>query len=126
MGSIINFEDKKQFTQKGLTIQKLAIQFETNSNYLSHVINEQKGMNFNKYIGDLRIRHITCLLFEKNIYLNYTIDSLAKECGIASRQNFSDLFFEINGIRPTDFIKNRKKEINNPENPTSLDNSPDC
>ena len=121
-----NFEDKKQFTQKGLTIQKLAIQFETNSNYLSHVINEQKGMNFNKYIGDLRIRHITCLLFEKNIYLNYTIDSLAKECGIASRQNFSDLFFEINGIRPTDFIKNRKKEINNPENPTSLDNSPDC
>lgn len=107
------FEDKKQFTQKGLTIQKLAIQLETNTNYLSHVINEQKGMNFNKYLGDLRIRHITCLLFEKNIYLNYTIETLAKECGIASRQNFSDLFYEINGIRPTDFIRNRKKEIEN-------------
>lgn len=106
-----NFEDKKQFNQKGLTIHKLAIQFETNSNYLSHVINEQKGMNFNRYLGDLRIRHITFLLFEKNIYLNYTIDSLAKECGIASRQNFSDLFFEINGIRPTDFIRKRKQEI---------------
>lgn len=105
------FEDKKQFTQKGLTIQKLAIQLDTNSNYLSHVINDNKGMNFNKYLGDLRIRHITQLLFEKNIYLNYTIDTLAKECGIASRQNFSDLFFEINGIRPTDFIRNRKKEI---------------
>jgi len=107
------FEDKKQFNQKGLTIHKLAIQFETNSNYLSHVINEQKGMNFNRYLGDLRIRYITYLLYEKPIYLNYTIDSLAKECGIASRQNFSDLFFEINGIRPTDFIKNRKKEIDN-------------
>lgn len=105
------FEEKKQFTQKGLTIQKLAIQLDTNSNYLSHVINDSKGMNFNKYLGDLRIRHITQLLFEKNIYLNYTIDTLAKECGIASRQNFSDLFFEINGIRPTDFIRNRKKEI---------------
>lgn len=105
------FEDKLQFNQKGLTIHKLAIQFETNSNYLSYVINEQKGMNFNRYLGDLRIRHITCLLFEKNIYLNYTIDSLAKECGIASRQNFSDLFFEINGIRPTDFIRKRKQEI---------------
>ncbi|WDF45791.1 AraC family transcriptional regulator [Chryseobacterium sp. KACC 21268] len=105
------FEDKKQFTQKGLTIQKLSVQFETNSNYLSHVINEQKGMNFNRYLGDLRIRYITRLLFEKNIYLNYTIDSLAKECGIASRQNFSDLFFEINGIRPTDFIRKRKKEL---------------
>jgi hypothetical protein len=105
------FEEKKQFTQKGLTIQKLAIQLDTNSNYLSHVINDSKGMNFNKYLGELRIRHITQLLFEKSIYLNYTIDSLAKECGIASRQNFSDLFFEINGIRPTDFIRNRKKEI---------------
>ncbi len=107
------FEEKKQFTQKGLTIQKLAIQLDTNSNYLSHVINEHKGMNFNKYLGDLRIRHITKLLFEKNVYLNYTIDTLAKECGIASRQNFSDLFFEINGIRPTDFIRNRKKELDN-------------
>jgi len=105
------FEEKKHFTQKGLTIQKLAIQLDTNSNYLSHVINDSKGMNFNKYLGDLRIRHITQLLFEKNIYLNYTIETLAKECGIASRQNFSDLFFEINGIRPTDFIRNRKKEI---------------
>lgn len=110
------FEDKKQFTQKGLTIQKLAIQLETNSNYLSNVINEEKGMNFNKYLGDLRIRYITCLLFEKNKYLNYTIDSLAKECGIASRQNFSDLFFEINGIRPTDFIRKRKKELENNHN----------
>ena len=118
-----HFEDKNLFTQKGLTIQKLAIQFETNSNYLSHVINEQKGMNFNKYIGDLRIRYITRLLFEKNMYINYTIDSLAKECGIASRQNFSDLFFEINGIRPTDFIKNRKKELNNIES-SSEDDTP--
>ncbi|WP_333853204.1 AraC family transcriptional regulator [Epilithonimonas sp.] len=115
------FEEKKQFTQKGLTIQKLAIQIDTNSNYLSHVINDSKGMNFNKYLGDLRIRHITQLLFEKNIYLNYTIDTLAKECGIASRQNFSDLFFEINGIRPTDFIRNRKKEIAG-ANPPSVEN----
>lgn len=109
------FEDKKQFTQKGLTIQKLAVQFETNTNYLSHVINEHKGMNFNKYLGELRIKHITYLLYDKSIYLQYTIDSLAKECGIASRQNFSDLFFEINGIRPTDFIRKRKKEIENAE-----------
>jgi AraC-like DNA-binding protein len=116
------FEEKNQFVQKGLTIQKLAIQLETNSNYLSHVINEYKGMNFNKYLGDLRIRYITRLLFEKNIYLNYTIDTLAKECGIASRQNFSDLFFEINGIRPTDFIRKRKKELENDINFSSIDN----
>ncbi|MGV0856934.1 helix-turn-helix transcriptional regulator [Empedobacter brevis] len=37
--------------------------------------------------------------------LEYTVEGLALNCGVFSRQNFSDLFQEINGIRPTDFIK---------------------
>lgn len=105
------FEDKKEFTQKGLTLSKLATQLNTNSNYLSQVINDCKGMNFNKYLSELRINYITNLLFENKEYLKYSIETLAKECGIASRQNFSDLFFEINGIRPTDFIKKRRQEL---------------
>jgi AraC-like DNA-binding protein len=107
------FEDKKEFTQKGLTISKLATQLGTNSNYLSQVINEYKKVNFNKYLSELRINYITNLLFENKNYLKYSIETLAKECGIASRQNFSDLFYEINGIRPTDFIKKRREEIKN-------------
>lgn len=109
------FEDKKGFTQKGLTISKLALQLGTNSNYLSQVINEYKGGNFNKYLSQLRINYITNLLFEDRKYLKYNIETLAKECGIASRQNFSDLFYEINGIRPTDFIKKRMQEIEDKE-----------
>ncbi|MCX8530849.1 helix-turn-helix domain-containing protein [Chryseobacterium luquanense] len=107
------FEEKNQFLQKNLTCKKLAEQFKTNTHYLSTYINEVKGTNFNKYLSELRIRYITNLLNSDRKYLNYKIDSLAAECGIASRQNFSDLFFEINGIRPTDFIKMRLKEINN-------------
>ncbi|WP_307445522.1 MULTISPECIES: helix-turn-helix domain-containing protein [Chryseobacterium] len=106
-----SFEDKKGFIKRGLTINKLANQLGTNSNYLSHVINEYKGVNFNKYLSDLRINYITVLLFDNKEYLKYGIESLAKECGIASRQNFSDLFYEINGIRPTDFIKKRRQEL---------------
>ncbi len=105
------FEDKKGFIQKGLTISKLASQLGTNSSYLSQVINEHKGGNFNKYLSQLRIHYITNLLFEDKKYLKYNIETLAKECGIASRQNFSDLFYEINGIRPTDFIKKRMQEM---------------
>lgn len=105
------FENKKGFIQKGLTISKLAAQLGTNSSYLSQVINEHKGGNFNKYLSQLRINYITTLLFEDKKYLKYNIETLARECGIASRQNFSDLFYEINGIRPTDFIKKRMQEI---------------
>lgn len=109
------FENKKGFIQKGLTLNRLAQQLGTNSSYLSQVINEHKGGNFNKYLSQLRINYITNLLFEDKKYLKYNIETLAKECGIASRQNFSDLFYEINGIRPTDFVKKRMQEIESKE-----------
>lgn len=105
------FEKEKQFLKKGLTEKEVAVKLSTNSHYLSVYVNEHKGMNFNKYMAELRINHITHLLNTNNMYLRFTIEALAKECGIASRQNFSNLFFEINGIRPTDYIKNRKKEL---------------
>jgi len=105
------FELEMQFLKKGLTEKNVAVKLSTNSHYLSVYINEQKGMNFNKYIAKLRINYITNLLNTNNKYLHYTIEALAEECGIAARQNFSNLFFDINGIRPTDYIKNRKREL---------------
>lgn len=105
------FEQEDQFRKKGITQNSIALKLGTNAHYLSVYINEQKGMNFNKYMAELRINYITNLLNTNTKYLNYTIEALAEECGIAARQNFSNLFFDINGIRPTDYIRNRKKEL---------------
>lgn len=105
------FETDNGFIKKGLTQSKLASQLGTNTYYLSTYINENKKVNFNRYLGDLRIAYITELLNSNKKYLNYTIEALAEECGISSRQNFSDLFYEINGIRPKDFIRKRKEEL---------------
>ncbi|MDH6252467.1 AraC-like DNA-binding protein [Chryseobacterium sp. H1D6B] len=110
-GKLEKFEKEKQFLKKGLTEKDVAVKLSTNSHYLSVYINEHKGMNFNKYMAELRINYITHLLNTNNMYLRFTIEALAKECGIASRQNFSNLFFDINGIRPTDYIKKRKQEL---------------
>lgn len=107
------FEKTKGFTKKGINLNLLASKFETNSHYLSWVINENKKVNFNRYLIELRINYITNLLFSDKKYLNYTVDALAEECGIASRQNFSALFYEMNGIRPKDFINQRKQELEN-------------
>ena len=106
-----NFEQKRGFLKKGLTQQELAKSFNTNTTYLSYVVNEFKAKNFNTYLNELRIHYITHKLYHNPDFLKYTIEGLTKKCGITSRQNFSDLFQEINGIRPTDFIKQRKKEL---------------
>lgn len=105
------FEKDLQFTKMHLTQNSLAAKFNTNSRYLSAYINENKGINFNKYIAELRINYITNLLNTNNKYLNFTLEALAEECGIVARQNFSKVFFEINGIRPSDYIKKRKQEL---------------
>ncbi|UIR57815.1 AraC family transcriptional regulator [Sphingobacterium sp. SRCM116780] len=104
------FEIARGFLQSGLTINRLASTFDTNRNYLSQVINDYRGMNFNRYLSELRIGFITEKLYTDKKYLNYKIETLAEECGIASRSNFSNLFREINGIRPVDFIKKRQED----------------
>lgn len=115
------FEENHKFLQKGLTITKLASSFKTNATHLSYVVNEYKGMNFNTYLKKLRINYITQQLYLQPKLLNYTVESLAQECGISSRQVLSEQFYEINGIRPTDFIKKRLLELKN----NAAENIPD-
>lgn len=111
MEKLNGFEKRQDFIKKGLTQQELAKSFNTNTTYLSQVINESKGKNFNAYLNELRIEYITQKLYHNPKFLDYTLEGLSQKCGISSRKNFSDLFQEINGIRPTDFIKQRKKEL---------------
>jgi len=109
------FEENKAFTQNGLTVDQLAASLGTNKSYLSQYINDTQGVNFSRYLSALRINYITQLMYDDPKYLLLKVQGLADECGISSRQNFSDLFQEINGIRPTDFIRKRKKELQGEE-----------
>ena len=52
------FEASQKFTNPDMSIAVLAAQFDTNTKYLSEVINRQKGKNFNSYINELRINYI--------------------------------------------------------------------
>lgn len=111
---IKKFEQEKAYTKLGISQKTIAKDFGTNTQYLSSYIKENKGVTFTTYLSQLRIGYITHLLNTDNDTLKLKIEALAKMCGIASRQNFSDLFYEYNGIRPADFIKNRKDDLNLP------------
>ncbi len=108
-----NFEKNKKFLQKNLTIPIVAKMIGTNRTHLSNVLNEHYHLTFTMYLKELRIRYITNLLLEDPKYLNYSIDGLGKMCGMANRQVFSAHFMEINGMRPVDFIRKRKEELEN-------------
>ncbi len=105
------FEEQKQFLTKNLTLPKVAKMFGRNHSQLSYVLNEHLKMSFTQYLKILRIKYITNLLIEDKNYLKYKIHVLADQCGMSNRQSFSAHFLEINGMRPTEFIKKRLKEI---------------
>ncbi|REC61807.1 hypothetical protein DRF65_13800 [Chryseobacterium pennae] len=105
------FENNRDFLQSGVIVQKVAEKFQTSPTNLSYVINEYKGASFNRYVSELRINYITDKLNTDPKYLRYSMEALAEECGIASRTNFSNLFHEINGIRPVDYIKKKLEDL---------------
>ncbi|MXS71181.1 helix-turn-helix domain-containing protein [Flavobacteriaceae bacterium W22] len=108
---IQNFEKNQGYLEQGLTLKKLAEQFKTNTSYLSQVINEYKGSNFNTYINVLRINFATEKIYHDKEWRKYSIEHIASAAGFSNRQSFSNIFLEQNGIRPADFIKKRISEL---------------
>lgn len=105
------FEEKKQFLAPNLTIVDVAKMIGCNRNHLSYILNDHLKLTFPMYLKTLRIEYITKQLMENRIYLSYKVDALAAECGIANRQLFSAQFLEMTGMRPADFIRKRKEDL---------------
>lgn len=107
------FEEEKRYLQKNLKMPDVADIVGTNRSILSHIVNVYLKIHYPDYIKTLRIRHITELMLEDKIYLKYKMESLADICGISSRQMFSLHFRQINGMSPTEFIRQRLKDLEN-------------
>ncbi len=107
--SLEKFENEKKYINSGITLQSLAIEFDTNTNYLSKVINHFKKMSFSKYITSLRVQFAIDTLNTSNTFRKYTINAIAKEVGFNNSESFSKAFYSKTGIKPSYFIKELEK-----------------
>ncbi|MCB0464368.1 MAG: helix-turn-helix domain-containing protein [Aequorivita sp.] len=98
------FENSKQFTKQDMSLAMLASHFDTNTKYLSEIINTHKDKNFNSYINELRINYIIDKLKNNSTYSQYKISYLAEESGFSSHSSFATVFKAVTGIPPTVFI----------------------
>lgn len=113
LAKLNRFENSSRFTAKDMSLAQLAAKFETNTKYLSEVINIHKEKNFNSYINELRIGYIIEKLKNEPAYLNYKISYLADESGFASHSSFATVFKSITGISPTVFMELLGREDKN-------------
>ena len=108
---LIAFENGNDFTKKSLTLQSMAKELDTNTRYLSEIVNKHKQKNFNSYINELRVNYIINKLRTEPAFLNYKISYLAEESGFTSHTSFSTVFKTVTGISPKEFINFIKKEL---------------
>lgn len=105
------FEQSERFLNKNMSLANLAGQMDTNTRYLSEVINKYKGKNFNLYINELRINHIAYILKTNPTYLNYKVSYLAEACGFSSHSSFTTVFKSITGMSPNAYIQQIQNKV---------------
>jgi len=99
-------DEEKKYLIPDLTLGETAKILNTNTTYLSKVINEQGEMNFNNYINKYRIEEAKALLDSgKQDYL--TFEGIGKSCGFISRSSFNKAFKKFTGLTPTEYLAER-------------------
>ncbi|MBU2928614.1 helix-turn-helix domain-containing protein [Winogradskyella psychrotolerans] len=110
LSKLKRFEASKKFLNKDISLAVLAGQFDTNTKYLSGVINKHYDDNFNTFINKLRVNYVIDKLKNDPHYINYKISFLAEESGYSSHSSFATVFKSIVGMSPVTFIKLIQKE----------------
>lgn len=103
------FEKGNEFLQPDINITTLAKRCNTNTKYLSRIINSHKNKSYSNYINDLRIDYILNELNNNTILQRYTIKSISEEAGFNTAESFASAFKKRTGIKPSYFIRNLKK-----------------
>jgi AraC-like DNA-binding protein len=99
------FENQQKYLLLNLTLNSLAKELETNSNYLSKVINHYKKRSFSNYLNLLRVNYFIDLAKRDPNIRKFTIKAIANEVGFSNSESFSKAFYKHKGIKPSYFLK---------------------
>ena len=105
------FESGNRFLDNNLTLNSLSKTFNTNSNYLSKIINFYKKQNFSCYISNLRIDYCIEQLKTNETFRKYSIKAISYELGYNNAESFSKDFYKKTGIYPSYFIREFENQL---------------
>ncbi len=91
--------------EKDFSLTKAAKLLNTNTSYLSEVINHQMGKSFTEFLHEERIRSGIQRLQSDESFKAFTVDGIAESLGYRSRNTFSKAFRNVTGQTPSAFIR---------------------
>jgi len=103
------FEKSDHYLSKELDMAQLAQEMDTNTSYLSTVINHYKEMSFPNYLKDLKITTAIDRLSSEPELLKYNYQGLADTFGFKTGESFSRAFYSKTGVYPSKVLKELKQ-----------------
>ena len=98
-------DDAEAICQQDFTLNKLAKLINSNTTYVSQVINETYGMPFSNLLSSRRIKVACQWMDDPERYGNLTIEAIALGTGFKSRTTFINAFKRETGLKPSEFLR---------------------
>ena len=95
---------EERYRNKDFSAKELATELNTNTRYISAVINSRFNTNFSCLINEYRIKEALHRMTDKR-YINMTIEEIGTLVGFANRQSFYASFYRIMGETPNGYRK---------------------
>jgi len=109
LADLETFEKENTYLEKGITMASLSKKFNTNTAYLSEIINIYKGKNFATYLNDLRIECAINRLSDDRKFRSYKLSVIADELGYNNEQAFTLAFKKRTGTPLSVYLKEMEK-----------------
>ena len=103
------FETGKPYLNKKLSIKDVATKLYTNKTYLSKIINDNMGVNFNQYVNTYRMKEVDRLLMEDS---KISMKELCDKAGFGCMATFAVAFRLNKGDSPAEWCKKNAKNLN--------------
>lgn len=94
---------EKKYLDPNLTLKSVADLLGTNTKYLSQVVNNQAGCNFQQFINAYRIEEAKEKITSED-YNNLTLYGIALYCGFKNKSTFYKVFKEFLSMTPREYL----------------------
>lgn len=101
---LTTMDEEKLYLDSSLTIHSLANKINSNSKYVSQLINNDLNKNFVMFVNEYRIQEAKKLLLNKETG-KLTIESIGYDTGFKSKSAFNRAFKKYTNITPSEFRK---------------------
>lgn len=110
LDKIKKIEEEELFKLPNYSLNMLAKKVNTNSTYVSKVINKYWSKTFVEYTNQLRIDYILIKLNHDELYKKFTLKAIAESVGYKSLNSFNKHFKQITGITPKQYLDYQLKK----------------